>query len=192
MNWMSFLTYALITAFTPGPNNIMSLSNATRLGMRRTLPFNFGVLAGFTTVLLLCTALSTTVYSLLPAIETPMRFIGAAYLLYLAWKTLTSTGIHEAGSLKTGFWTAFALQFINPKGFIYAIVSLETFILPTYHGQPLILAALAVMLAFFGFVSTLCWAGFGSVFKLLFSKYRKATNAVMALLLVYCAVSLFL
>jgi len=192
MNWMSFLTYTLITAFTPGPNNIMSLSNAGRLGMRRSVPFSFGVLAGFSTVMLLCTALSTTLYAVLPAIEKPMRFIGAAYLLYLAWKTWKSTGIHEESDLKTGFWTAYALQFVNPKGFIYAIVSLETFILPAYHGQPLVMAALAVMLAFFGFVSTLCWAGFGSVFRLLFSKHRKTTNAVMALLLVYCAVSLFL
>ena len=192
MNWAAFLTYALITAFTPGPNNIMSLTNAGRLGMRRTLPFNFGVWAGFSTVMLLCTALSTTLYSVLPAIETPMRFIGAAYLLYLAWKTFRSTGIHEAGSLKTGFLTAYLLQFINPKGFVYAIVSLETFILPYFHGNTPVLIALALMLAFFGFVSTLCWAAFGSVFKLLFSKYRKTTNAVMALLLVYCAVSLFL
>ncbi len=192
MNWMSFLPYALITAFTPGPNNIMSLSNAGRLGIKRSVPFSFGVLAGFSTVMVLCTVLSTTLYSALPSIEMPMRFIGAAYMLYLAWKTWKSTGIQEESSLKTGFWTAFLLQFVNPKGFMYAIVSLETYILPAYHGQPLILGGLAVLLAFFGFVSTLCWATFGSVFKLLFSKYRKTTNAVMALLLLYCAVSLFL
>ncbi len=33
---------------------------------------------------------------------------------------------------------------------------------------------------------------FGSVFKLLFSKYAKVTNLIMAGLLVYCAISLFL
>jgi hypothetical protein len=38
----------------------------------------------------------------------------------------------------------------------------------------------------------LLWSLFGSVFKMLFSKYAKITNAIMALLLVYCAVSLFL
>ena len=26
-NWFAFLTYAVITAATPGPNNIMSMSN---------------------------------------------------------------------------------------------------------------------------------------------------------------------
>ena len=48
------------------------------------------------------------------------------------------------------------------------------------------------LLAFIGFVFTLCWSLFGSAFKLLFSKYAKITNSIMALLLVYCAVSLFL
>ena len=50
----------------------------------------------------------------------------------------------------------------------------------------------ALLLAFIGFIFTLCWARFGSVCKLLFSKYARATNTIMALLLVYCAVSLFL
>jgi threonine/homoserine/homoserine lactone efflux protein len=192
MNWIGFLTYALITAFTPGPNNIMSLSIAGRLGMKRAFPFSLGVMAGFSVLILLCTALGSTLNSVLPAIKTPMLFVGAAYMLYLAWKIFRSTGIHEQSTLKTGFWTAFLLQFINPKGIVYAIVSLETFILPYYHGQTAVLIALGLMLAFFGFVSTLCWAAFGSVFKLLFSKYAKTTNVVMALLLVYCAVSLFL
>ena len=40
--WYAFLTYAVITAATPGPNNIMSMSNAGRLGFRRALPFNLG------------------------------------------------------------------------------------------------------------------------------------------------------
>ena len=40
-NWFAFLTYAVITAATPGPNNIMSMSNGGRLGFKGALPFNF-------------------------------------------------------------------------------------------------------------------------------------------------------
>lgn len=42
-NWLAFLTYAFITAATPGPNNIMSMSNGGRLGFMGALPFNFGI-----------------------------------------------------------------------------------------------------------------------------------------------------
>ena len=54
-SWFSFLTYAVVTAVTPGPNTLMSMSNGGRLGFRRALPFNFGIWAGFTVVMLLCT-----------------------------------------------------------------------------------------------------------------------------------------
>ncbi len=192
MNWMSFLTYALITTFTPGPNNIMSLSNASRHGVKRTLPFTFGVFAGFAIVMLLSTLLSTALYAVLPAIKTPMLFVGAAYLLYLAWKTFKSTGVQEEKNLKSGFLSGLLLQFVNPKGIVYAIVSMETFIIPHYHGRTLALTGIALLMSVFCLASTISWAAFGSVFKMLFSRYRKTTNIVMALLLVYCAVSLFL
>ncbi len=60
-----------------------------------------------------------------------------------------------------------------------------------YNGQVLLLTGFALLLAFIGFAFTLCWSAFGSVFKLLFSKYAKLMNIAMALLLVYCAISFF-
>lgn len=90
------------------------------------------------------------------------------------------------------FVSGLILQFVNPKIYIYCIVSMEAYILPHFHGEWNILVLFALLLAFIGFVCTLCWSLFGSAFRLLFSKYAKITNTVMALLLVYCAVSLFL
>lgn len=55
-HWAAFLTYAVVTAATPGPNNIMSMSNGNRRGFHRALPFNFGIWAGFSIVMILCTA----------------------------------------------------------------------------------------------------------------------------------------
>ena len=46
---------------------------------------------------------------------------------------------------------------------------------------------LAMLLALIGFLFTLCWSGFGSAFRTLFSRYGKMTNRIMALLLVWCA-----
>lgn len=84
------------------------------------------------------------------------------------------------------------LQFINPEIYIYCIMSMEAYILPLYCGRPLPLFGFALMLAFFGFSATLLWSAFGSVFKRLFSEHARLVNTIMALLLVYCAVSLFI
>ena len=70
-------------------------------------------------------------------------------------------------------------------------MSMEAYILPIYHGQALPLFGFAMLLSFIGFAFTVVWSAFGSAFRILFSRYAKAVNTVMALLLVYCAVSLF-
>lgn len=191
-SWFSFLTYAVVTAVTPGPNNIMSMSNGSRKGFRKALPFNIGIWVGFSIVMVICTAFCSVLSSLIPKIKTPMLVIGAAYMLFLAWETFKSSDSIEENHSKDGFISGLFLQFINPKIYIYCIMSMEAYILPFYQGQTLPLFGFAMLLAFIGFIFTLCWSAFGSVFKWLFSKHAKAVNTIMALLLVYCAISLFL
>lgn len=190
-SWISFLTYAVITAVTPGPNNIMSMSNASRLGFKKAFPFNLGVWTGFSIVMVICTLLASVLSSVIPTIKLPMLIIGASYMLYLAWKTFKSKPEINENYSRSGFLSGLGLQFVNPKIYIYCIVSMEAYILPYYATQLPMLFFFAMLLAFIGFVFTLCWSIFGSVFKLVFSKYARSTNAIMALLLVYCAISLF-
>lgn len=169
----------------------MSLSNAARLGFRKAFPFNLGIGLGFSLVMLLCTLFCSLLSAVLPLIKTPLLFVGAAYMLYLAFKTFKSSSDLGTGEEKSGCLSGLLLQFVNPKIYIYGILSMQVYILPYYGQQPLILCAFALLLASIGFLFTLCWAAFGSLFRLLFAKYAKWTNGIMALLLVYCAVSLF-
>ena len=141
--WFSFLTYAVITSVTPGPNNIFSMANGNRLGFRRALPFNLGVWTGFSVVMLLCTAFCSFLSGLLPKIKLPMLLLGAAYMLYLAWHTFRSSGELQQSESKNGFVSGLLLQFVNPKIYIYCIVSMEAYIFPYYQQQPLVLAAFA-------------------------------------------------
>lgn len=190
-NWLSFLVYAVVTAATPGPNNIMSMSNGTRRGFRKSLPFNFGIGAGLFIIMLLCTMFCDTLSGLIPKIKTPMLVAGAVYILYLAWEIFHSSGSIKENHSHSGFISGLLLQFINPKIYIYCIISMEAYILPYYSGQTGRLAAFAFLLALIGFISTLCWSAFGSVFRRLFAVYTRIVNTIMALLLVYCAASLF-
>lgn len=191
-SWINFLTYAIITAATPGPNNIMSMSNAGRLGFKKAFPFNLGIWAGFSIVMLVCTFFCNALSAVIPQIKLPMLVIGGLYMLWLGWKTFKGSSEVQENHSHSGFLSGLLLQFINPKIYLYCIISMEAYILPYYQGQWLALIFFALLLAFIGYVFTLLWALFGSAFKLLFSKYAKVTNTIMALLLVYCAVSLFL
>ncbi|MBP1757048.1 MAG: lysine transporter LysE, partial [Firmicutes bacterium] len=127
-SWLNFLTYAVITAVTPGPNNIMSMSNAGRLGFKKSIPFNLGIWGGFSIVMLLCTLFVSLLSSIIPKVELPMLLIGAAYMIYLAWKTFISTSEIAENNSKNGFLSGLVLQFINPKIYIYCIISMEAYI----------------------------------------------------------------
>ncbi len=186
-----FLIYCFITAYTPGANNLLAMSNAIRLGFRRSLRFLFGILAGFTAVMFLCTAFSATLYSLLPKVKIIMQILGAAYMLYLArkvWKS--SADLETGGGKETGFLSGMVLQFANPKIYIYAITAMSLYILPVYQ-TTLSLAGFAVILSLIGASGCFIWAVFGAAFCNFFSRHAKPVNTVMALLLVYCAVAIF-
>jgi threonine/homoserine/homoserine lactone efflux protein len=189
-DWPVFLTYAIATTITPGPNTIASMSNGSRKGFFRGLPLNLGMWCGFSIVMLLCAALTSLLAAWVPMIKTPMLFVGAAYLLWLAWKTIRRSSQISETEGKGDFLTGFAMQFVNPKVMLYGIMSFEAYILPVYEGRYGILACFAFVLSTIGFVNGLLWSAGGSVFRVLFSKHAKWVNAAMALLLVWCALKL--
>lgn len=187
-----FLIYCFITAYTPGANNLLSMSNAIRLGMRRSLRFNFGILAGFAVVMSVCTAFSATLYSALPKVKIIMQIFGAAYMLYLAWKVWKSSSeLSSDQGREASFLSGMLLQFANPKIYIYAITAMSLYILPVYHSTGALIGFTAI-LSLIGASGSFVWALFGAAFCRFFSKHTKLVNIIMALLLVYCAVSLFL
>jgi len=189
--WQAFLTYIIIVAATPGPNNIMSMNNAAQKGFRKAMPFNFGIFTGFIFVLILCTVFSSLLFALIPRVQFPMQILGAVYMLYLAVKPFLPSKKQEVKNSNGSFFIGLVLQFINPKFYIYAITAISSFILPWYTEIPM-LAFFIFLLAFVGFAFTVCWSFCGSLFTKIFNKHGRVINVVMALLLVYTAVSLFL
>lgn len=187
-----FLIYCFITAYTPGANNLLSMSNAIRLGFRRSIHFNLGILAGFAVVMSVCTAFSATLYSVLPKVKIVMQILGAAHMLYLAWKVWNSSSELSAdGRKEASFLSGMILQFVNPKIYIYAITAMSLYILPVYHSTTALIGFTAI-LSIIGASGSFVWALFGAAFCKFFSKHMKLVNIIMALLLVYCAAALFL
>lgn len=190
--WSDFLIYCFISAYTPGANNLLSMSYAAKLGFRRSVRFNFGILTGFAIVMAICTVFSATVYTLLPKVQIVIQILGAAYMLYLAWKVWRSSAdLSVENQRSASFVSGMVLQFANPKIYIYAITATSLYILPVYN-TAVGLAVFAVILSLIGASGSFVWALFGGAFSKFFTKHTRLVNAIMALMLVYCAVSLFL
>lgn len=190
MNIPAFLTYVILTTFTPGPNNIMSLSNANRFGFRKTVGFISGITAGFALIIMLCGCFNLFLFNYIPEIKNIIGLIGCLYMIYLAYLIIKDddSGKNSNGADYNTFFAGMTLQFINPKVIIYGITVQSVFIIPHFKSG-LSLLLFSVFLAFAGFISTSLWALFGSIMQDFISGHRKKINFVMALLLVYCAVS---
>lgn len=191
MHLLSFLLYVFVTSFTPGPNNIMAMLFANKYGLKKTIRFCLGVGAGFFVIMLLCIFFNLLLENFIPRIEFIMTILGAVYMLYLAIKIITSKNNDKDnnGDKNNSFLTGMLLQFINPKGILYGITAISTFILP-YHTSNFSLLFFSLFLAFVGFMSTFCWSMFGSIFQTFLSAYKSQFNVIMALLLVYSAISI--
>ncbi|MFS0646566.1 LysE family transporter [Siminovitchia sp. 179-K 8D1 HS] len=194
MPLLSFLLFVFVNSFTPGPNNFMAMSFANKYSFKKSIEFCLGVAAGFFVLALMCSFFNLLLISILPIIKVPLAILGVGYMLYLAYKTLTSKDDNRKKN-ENGNQNLFAIgalvQFVNPKGILYGITVVSTFILP-YYTSYFSYFIFSLFLGIVGFISSASWSLFGSIFQKIILQHRKAFNVIMALLLVYSAVSIVL
>jgi len=187
-NIYPFLIYVFVTTFTPGPNNIMAMTNSMRYGYRRILRFLAGIITGFFIVMFLSGVLNVTLAAYLPALKIWLNILGAVYMLYLAIHILRSKPAEDdiEDNSHNSFKAGFSMQFLNIKVILYGITVFSLFIIDTYS-DPIMIGLFSLLLAGIGFVSLSCWAFGGNLFRSLLKKNYRIFNFVMAGLLIYTA-----
>lgn len=186
------ISFVLITTFTPGPANISSASMGVLHGYKGSLKFLLGLVSGFFIIMSLSGLISATLLRFFPALEPVLRYLGAIYILYLAFSILKASYTFDAGSIKPmGYVHGFVLQVSNPKLLVYAFTLFSTFLAPI-SGNVTLLILVIPLLALTAFCATSTWALFGAVIKkYLHSPRAKMTvNIVLSLFLVYAAIEL--
>lgn len=126
---LPFLLFAFVASITPGPTNILVLSNSARYGLGAALPIIFGACASAATLVLLVGAGVGSSLTAWPALQSVMQWVGVAWLSYLAWQIIRSPA--EAISMKAedrlGWMGAAGLQWINPKTWMMALAVVSVF-----------------------------------------------------------------
>jgi threonine/homoserine/homoserine lactone efflux protein len=189
---LPYATYYFVMSITPGPNNVMLTASGATFGFRRTLPHMLGVFTGCAIQLLgVCAGLGA-VFERWPALQTALRWAGAAYLLYLGWRMMHAgeSAVRQT-TRPVRFVEAAAFQFLNPKAWIMTITA-ATLFLPHDLG---FIGAAAYMVAIMTLISLPCiaiWALFGSALRGLLARpaSRTAFNAAMALALAVTGITM--
>ena len=183
---VAFLMFALVMFFTPGPNNIMLLSSGLTYGFRRTIPHIVGITVGFAFMVAAVGLGLGAIFIAYPVLQTILKYVGAAYLVYLAWQigmAEPSAPEQDRRGRPMTFWGAAMFQWVNAKGWVMVIGTISAY--AAIAGFPWnILIQTGISLAM-GAASTVVWALFGTALRPILTSPRvvRAFNVVMALLL---------
>ncbi len=192
--FVSLVLFAVAGAFTPGPNNIISTASGAAFGFRRTLPQIWGVTLGFPLMVIAVGFGLGGLFRAVPHLHEVLKFVGAAYLLFLAWKIAVADPASGAAIAQPFTLLQAALfQWVNPKAWTLALSVVPTF---TTVGGDLVAEVLliAAVMGAVTFPALAVWASFGVVIARLVSSPRahRLINLAMALLVAASVVLLFL
>ena len=192
VDWASAITLVLITALTPGPNNLSCASMGVSFGFRRSRDYLLGIGVGITIIMLLAGWLSNFLRDVFPTFEPILRVVGAFYILYLAYQTVRLTYDGEnGGSEPLDFKAGVLLQFLNPKLVLFGLTLYTAYLLPlTDFFIPFVISALVMGAR--GYLTNVIWVLFGSAIRRYLSNpvYARVFNIAVALVLVYSAADL--
>lgn len=194
MEYLSLILFAIATCITPGPNNTMILASGVNFGIRASIPHLIGINIGFPVLIIAVGAGIGALFVAFPFLHDILKFVGAAYLLYLAYRIATAHS--SSGNVRRGsplsFIEAALFQFVNPKAWMMAIgaVSVYSVASDTYSAQILMIALIFLV---FGMMCTAVWLGFGSGLRLWLAKpvVLRRFNLAMAGLLVASLIPIF-
>lgn len=156
--------FALAASISPGPVNLVCLSSGTRYPVSRGLIFVTGATLGF---IALFVAVGLGLYSLLtvvPMLETLLRWGGVAFLLYLSIKLAMDSGqLPETGVDKApGFGTGAIMQWLNPKAWLASASGIGAYTSANDLNQILLFASLYLPICW---LSLACWVYAGAFLR---------------------------
>ncbi len=180
--------FAISMSGTPGPNNAMLAASGATFGFRRTLPHMLGITAGFPAMLVVVALGGGGLLRAAPVLHEALKWTGAAYLLWLAFKIGTARPGATAPGARTLPLTALQaalFQWVNPKAWIIVVSAIATYTgnAATILGPSLALAAIFVAATL---PSTALWTmtGVGAARLLRSERGLRGFNLAMAALLV--------
>ena len=194
MQLFPLILFGIATAFSPGPNNIMTSYTAFNFGFRKAIPTMLGVIIGWTLLIILLQLTSGAVFQKYTFIQTTIKILGSIYLLYMAYK------LSFAGQIKdkkidpkpVTFLNTFWFQFVNPKSIIIALAAIAMFINPqeNFIKDSIILTTIFFFMAI---GSQAAWCLMGKYLRKFATSDRfiQNFNYTMSFLLIVCVIMFY-
>ncbi len=192
---LAISAYNFVMYVTPGPNNSILTASGIKFGFFRSIPNILGIPTGHgLQLVLVCLGLGS-LFSAFPVLLDVLRYFGATYILYLAYKMFGSLNITatEDKSRPLKYYEAILFQFVNPKAWVICITAVSLFY-PEKENLFVGTLFMVVMSTVINIPSISIWAFGGSVIRLYLNniKLKKIIEWLLAILLIATAISVFL
>ena len=191
---LSIALFWFVTAYTPGPNNVVASYSGFNFGIAKTIPHILGVTLGFTSLVLFLSIGLINIFKLFPTIQIVMRYLGTLFLIYLAYKIAFSETTNETKKENpVKFIETFLFQYLNPKGVSVAIIVVSTYV--ELGANYFNYATQVVFTAFlFSFSSITLWTFIGKFLRKFATndKFIKYFNYAMSSLLLLSIITFYI
>ena len=191
---LSLSLFMFATSCSPGPNNILASYSGFNFGLIKTIPHMFGVIFGFTTLVVVMNIGLINVFKNFLIVQEILKYAGTIFLIYLAYKiSFSKTSSDNSSKSPVKFIETFFFQFLNPKAVIVAIIIVSTYVESgeNYINYSLWVIAIAFIFACFSIVF---WTLLGRFLRRFATneKFIKNFNYIMSFLLVSCIATFYL
>ena len=191
---LSLCLFMFATSCSPGPNNILASYSGFNFGLVKTIPHMFGVIFGFTTLVIVMNFGLINIFKNFPVMQEILIYTGTIFLVYLAYKiSFSKTSSDNSSKSPVRFIETFFFQFLNPKAVIVAIIIVSTYVESgeNYINYSLWVIGIAFIFACF---SIMFWTLLGKFLRKFAAnqKFIKRFNYVMSFLLISCIATFYL
>ena len=191
---LSLCLFMFATSCSPGPNNILASYSGFNFGLVKTIPHMFGVIFGFTTLVIVMNFGLINIFKNFPIMQEILIYTGTIFLIYLAYKiSFSKTSSDNSSKSPVRFIETFFFQFLNPKAVIVAIIIVSTYVESgeNYINYSLWVIGIAFIFACF---SIIFWTLLGKFLRKFAAnqKFIKRFNYVMSFLLISCIATFYL
>ncbi len=189
--FISFVFYTFFMSYTPGPNNLLALDGALKLGLKGTAKFLIGIGLGFLTLSMLCLLFSEYMAAYFSSFIFVIKIVGFIYLLYLAYSVFKHNAKDTQQSNTYRMRDGLLLQYMNPKTIVYVLTAIVTYV-TTQNISFLATLSYTIIIALIGVSGAVAWAVMGLCFKKLLLKYEFIYKVSMSACLVVLAFMMIL
>lgn len=170
IDWLLWAATMGPLTFSAGPGNIMVAASGARSGLRRSMPFIYGMDSTYFFIAIVVGLGLGEILQSQPLISDTIKTLGVCYILFLAWKLWNSpppsgADVGTVFRLKDGVF----VQCTNAKGIIMLVMMFSQFLSPSSNvaTSVVIMSGALILLNFF---AHLLWGTFGAALNVALRK----------------------